>query len=373
MPPRRGSLKRGLTERFHLLSAGSIDLPTRQSGSSSLSHSPTIASSDEPALLERIRARVPLARPGLLIGVGDDAAVLRPDRNRAEVITTDMLVEDVHFRRAWSSASDIGYKAVAVNVSDLAAMGAEPAVATLSFALPATFPLDDFDALAEGAGQAARDAGLAIAGGNLTRSPGPVIVDVMAIGYVHPRKVLRRDGAAPGDEIYLTGSIGAGAAGLKWLEERGMPSEDSPAWQAARRACRPESTARHGVALSRAAASRAAIDLSDGLADGIRRLTGASQCGARIEVDALPIDNAARWIAGELGLDLTRLAFGGGDDYELLFTVPSRFRGRFRAARAHMGRPVTRIGLVTPEPGIVLTGAADSLDPASLGFDHFSR
>ena len=324
---------------------------------------PTIASLDEPALIERIRARVPAAHPDLLIAIGDDAAVLTPARNRAQAVTTDMLVEGVHFRREWSSPGDIGAKAIAVNVSDLGAMGAEPALATLSLALPMDFPVADLDALAEGAGEAARAAKIAIAGGNLTRSPGPLIVDITAIGYVHARKILKRDGARPGDEIYVTGTLGAGAAGLAWLERRGVPPEDHPAAPAVRRACRPIATGRAGVALSRAAASACAIDLSDGLADGLRRIAEASGVGIDLDSGSLPVDPSAAAIAAELGLDLQRLVLGGGDDYELLFTVPARRRGRFRSARVHMGVEVTRIGVVTGGP----------FDLPALGFDHFRQ
>jgi thiamine-monophosphate kinase len=339
-------------------------LPTSPSGA-------TIASLDERALIERIRARVPHDHPGLVTGIGDDAAILRPVRNRVEAVTTDMLVEGVHFRRDWSSPRDIGAKAVAVNVSDLGAMGAEPRVALLSLALPAGFPLADFDGLADGVNDAAREAGIAVMGGNLTRSPGPLIVDVTAFGDVHPRKVLRRDGARPGDDVYVTGTIGAGAAGLAWLERHGVPAETHEAWPAVRRACRPASSARAGVTLSRAGASRAAIDLSDGLGDGIRRLAEASGCGMTIDAAALPIDPAARAVFEMLGADVLRAALDGGDDYELLFTVPPRSRGRFRGASARLGRPATRIGVVTEGTSLRLEGGPEGLDLGALGFDHF--
>lgn len=329
----------------------------------------TVSDLDERELIARVFDRVPRAHRDILIGIGDDAAMLRPPRNRAEVVTTDMLVEDVHFRRAWSTPHDIGAKAVAVNASDLGAMGAEPRVALLSFALPSGFPLADFDALAEGAGEAARDAGLAIAGGNLTRSTGPLVVDVVAIGSVHARKVLRRDAARPGDDVYVTGTIGAGAAGLAWLERHGMPDTSHPAWPAVRQACRPRPPTRAGIALSRAGASRTAIDLSDGLADGLRRIAEASGCGMKIEAAELPIDPSARWVFESLGLDPVLHAVAGGDGYELLFTVPARLRGRFRAVRPHLAAPATRIGVATPG-GLTLEGAP-AVDLGALGFDHF--
>ena len=325
---------------------------------------------NERALLERIRARVPHTHPDLLIGIGDDAAMLRPERNLASVITTDMLVEDVHFRRAWSTPADIGAKAVLVNVSDLGAMGAEPRQALLSLALPAELPLAEFDELIEGVARAAREARIAVAGGNLTRSPGPLIIEITAIGAVHPRKVLRRDGARPGDEVYVTGTLGAGLAGLRWLERHGVPAEGTEAWLAVRRACLPSPPLKAGIALSRSGASRAAIDLSDGLADGLRRLAEASACGIRIDAAALPIDPSAHAIFERFGLDPIASMLAGGDDYELLFTVSRRNGGRFRTALPHLRAVVTKIGTVTEGAALEVLGAP-SLDLARLGFDHF--
>jgi len=304
-----------------------------------------------------------------MLGIGDDAAVFEPRRNRSTVTTTDMLFEGVHFRREWSTPGDIGAKAIAVNVSDLGAMGAEPRLALLSLALPREFPLADLDALVEGVDGAARDAGMAVAGGNLTRSTGPLIVDVTAIGDVHRRKILMRSGARAGDDVYVTGTIGAGAAGVAWLERNGMPDPSHPAWPAVRRACRPRIATKAGLALSRAGASRCAIDLSDGLADGLRRIAEDSGCGMQIEAASLPIDQSARWVFESLGRDPLTGAVTGGDDYELLFTVPARLRGRFRAAKPHLGTAATRIGTVTAE-GLALEGAGE-IDLSRLGFDHF--
>ncbi|MDQ3171583.1 MAG: thiamine-phosphate kinase [Acidobacteriota bacterium] len=329
-----------------------------------------ISSLDERALIARIRARVPSTHSDLLIGIGDDGAIVRPARNRVEVVTTDMMIEGVHFRREWSSPHDIGAKAIAVNVSDLGAMGAEPRMATLSLALPDTLLLADFDALIDGVSDAAAAARLVIAGGNLTRSPGPLVVDVTAIGAVHPRKALRRDAACAGDALWVTGSLGAGVAGLRWLERHGLPAESSPAWRAVRRACRPEPPLKAGVALSRTGASRAAIDLSDGLGDGLRRLAEASGCGITVDADALPLEASTRTVFENLGLDPVAEALAGGDDYELLFTVSPRNRGRFRAARAVLGTPVTRIGVVTSGNALLVTAQGGQV-ALPAGFDHF--
>lgn len=332
----------------------------------------TISSLDERALIERIRARVPHTRPDLHLDIGDDAAIVAAPRNGVDVLTTDMLVEGVHFRREWSSPGDIGAKAVLVNVSDLDAMGAEPRVVLLSLALPAALPLAEFDGLIDGVAAAARDARVAVAGGNLTRSPGPLIVDVTAMGAAHPRKTLRRDGGRPGDALWVTGTLGAAAAGLAWLERHGVPPEDHPARPAVRRACRPAPPLRTGLALARAGASRAAIDLSDGLADGARRLAEGAGCGVQIDADALPIDPSARAICAELGLDPVELALGGGDDYQLLFAVGRRTAGRLRSVRPRLGTDLTRVGTLTADTGLELVRGGVAT-PLPGGFDHFSR
>lgn len=332
----------------------------------------TISSLDERALIERIRARVPHTRPDLLLDIGDDAAIVAAPRNGVDVLTTDMLVEGVHFRREWSSPGDIGAKAILVNVSDLDAMGAEPRVVLLSLALPDALPLDDFDGLIDGVAEAARAARVAVAGGNLTRSPGPLIVDVTAMGAAHPRKTLRRDGGRPGDALWVTGTLGAAAAGLAWLERHGVPEEGHPAWPAVRRACRPAPPVGTGLAIARAGASRAAIDLSDGLADGARRLAEGAGCGVELDAGTLPIDPSALAICAELGLDPIEVALGGGDDYELLFAVGRREAGRLRSVQPRLGTRLTRIGALTAGARLeVLRDGATAALPG--GFDHFSR
>src|SRR3954469_21398057 len=149
----------------------------------------------ERALIERIRARIPAPPPWVIVGVGDDAAVIEPERNRLEVITTDAQVEGVHFDRRFSGPADIGHKALAVNLSDLAAMGAAPRAALLSLMLPPAWPVAHLDALLDGMLALAVRARITLVGGNITRSPGPLIVDVTVTGAVHRRRILTRAGA----------------------------------------------------------------------------------------------------------------------------------------------------------------------------------
>src|SRR4051812_33001192 len=171
----------------------------------------------EHELIDRVRAALPPAPSWLLVGIGDDAAVVEPERNRVEVFTVDAIVDGVHFDRRFTPPAAIGHRALAVNLSDLAAMGASPRLALLSMALPPELPCADFDALVGGLVQLARTHHVPLVGGNLPRPSGPLVVDVTAAGTAKRRGVLVRSGARPGDEIYVTGTIGGAAAGLQIL------------------------------------------------------------------------------------------------------------------------------------------------------------
>ncbi len=326
----------------------------------------TVGERGEHALLEWLRRQLPGPGADVVIGIGDDAAVLVPPRNTYLVQTTDALVDGVHFDRRWSTADDIGRRAVAVNLSDLAAMGARPSWLLLSLVLPDTFPVADFEALVLAVTSEARQAGASLVGGNLTRTSGPLVVDVTATGHVRPRRVLRRDAGRAGDELWLTGSIGAAAAGLAMLRT-GDPGDAA----CVARYKVPQPRLRDAWAMARDRAARAAVDLSDGLADAVHQLAGASGLGARLDASTLPIEPAARaWFTAH-GADPVAAALGASDDYEMLFAVSPGAKGRLRAARAASATPFTCIGTLTKQRGCVL--ARDGADtPLPTGFEHFA-
>jgi thiamine-monophosphate kinase len=327
-----------------------------------------VADVGERGLIARIAARVPPAPAWVRVGIGDDGAVIEPERNALEVITTDCAVEGVHFDRRFVPPDAIGHRALAMNLSDLAAMGAAPRLATLSLLLPSSLEAAAFDALVDGLLALAAAQRVVLAGGNISRSPGPLVVDVMALGTAKPRKVLTRSGARPGDLVVVSGALGAGRAGLRMCEAAPAPA-GAPETQG--RYLRPEPRVRLGVLLGRTRAATACMDLSDGLADGLRQLAQAGGVGLQIDAGALPIDPGARaWFEAQ-GQDPVREAVAGGDDYELLFTVGAKLQGRLRhVARLVGGLPLTPIGVVTREPGILLRrGGRDEELPA--GFAHF--
>jgi thiamine-monophosphate kinase len=335
--------------------------------------SPSISTLGERELIARLRRRVPPPPAHVRVGIGDDAAVLAPARNMDDVLTTDSLVEGVHFRRDWSTAETIGHKALAVNLSDLAAMGATPRASLLSLALPADFPLADFDALLDGYLALSAASGMALVGGNLTRSPGPLVVDVTAIGSVGHRHVLTRTGARKGDELYVTGAIGAAAAGLTMLQagrERG--GADDAAKSCIERYERPEPRLRCGRIVGRTRSASAAIDLSDGFSDAAWRLAEGGDVGLVVDAAALPIAAGAAAWARETGQNAIDAAIAGGEDYEIAFAVPARRRSRFLAAvRRCQGLAVTRVGVFGGEAGVWLDREGAKVPLPRTGFAHF--
>jgi thiamine-monophosphate kinase len=370
----------------------------------------TVSELGERALLARVQAKLGTTgrrKASLVIGIGDDAAVVAPTRNTQTVLTTDALVEGVHFERRFSAPADIGYRALAVNLSDLASMGARPRWSLISLVMPDALLVSDVEELVGAVADLGQTEGCEVIGGNLTRSPGPLIVDVTAVGEVKPRRVMTRSGARPGDALWLSGTIGAAAAGLEMLrampdlkvgrsgahrmpdlkvgpsEAHGMPdlkvepsesaegSGFSPASCIARY-LRPAPRVRLGLAVAHARAARAAMDLSDGLGDAAHQLADASGCGVEIDADALPIDPAARtWWEGA-GKDAVLQAVTSGDDYELLFAVPRMWDGRLRHARSRVAAPtLTRIGVFTKDPGMRVLLRHGRREALPGGFEHW--
>jgi thiamine-monophosphate kinase len=301
-----------------------------------------------------------------------------------EVLTVDALVDGVHFDRRFTPPDAIGHRALAVNLSDLAAMGAAPRLALLSLALPPALPLHDFDELVRGFSRLAAEYRVHLVGGNLTRTSGPLVIDVTVIGSVKRRSVLTRRGARSGDEVYVSGAIGGAAAGLAQLQlsnEGGpsatfarLPEPTSPAPDCIRRYLYPEPRLRLGTLLAKNRAATACMDLSDGLADAVHQTARASGVGMTIEAAALPIDAAAKsWFEAN-GRDPIVAAVSHGDDYELIFTVRPRLRGRLRTAAGQAGVTLTRIGVCTAARDVVLRrveGAAAIDGPMPHGFGHF--
>lgn len=314
----------------------------------------------EDELLEAIRRALSGAGEPVRVGVGDDAAVLAAGGGEL-VLTTDALVEGTHFELGSSSARDLGYKALAVNVSDVAAMAASPRFAvcalTLSDRVDAAFVMD----LIGGMRGCADEHAIWIVGGNLARGR-DVAITVTLAGEVAPGRAVRRDGAVPGDLLVVTGSLGAAAAGLRLSRTRRAWSEEER--DAIRRLMRPAPRVGEGAILARAGAT-AMIDLSDGLGLDLARLARASGVGAVIRPEAVPVAAAAT----------PDEAIGGGEDYELLATLPSpeAVEGARREMGETFGVALTEIGWIVGGSRVKAVGADGGerpLEPA--GWDHFA-
>lgn len=299
-------------------------------------------------------------RSDVCVGIGDDAAVLEPPPGRNLVAAVDTLNEGVHFPAATQPAA-IGHRALAVNLSDLAAMGAEPAWATLSLCLPAP---DEawLEGFADGFRALARQHGVALVGGDTTR--GPLSVSVQLLGWLRPGEALTRAGAKPGDGVYVTGHLGGAAAGLRLLIE-GRASTSEPLTRAF---LWPEPRVAIGQDLCGLAS--AAIDLSDGLGTDLPRLLAASGAGASLDPEQLPLAPAALALLGASAAREGALA--GGDDYELCFTVPAEAEDELAARAVNWSTPVTRIGCVEASPGLRFSGEAE-LAKLPEGWRHFEE
>ncbi len=301
-------------------------------------------------------------RKDVKLGIGDDCALVQPAEHKSIAISCDTLVENVHFLPDMP-AQALGYKALAVNLSDLAAMGAEPAWMTLALTLPEA---DDtwLEQFSNGLFEAADYYMISLVGGDTTRGPRSITITVN--GQIPEGKALTRGGARPGDWIYVTGSLGDSALGLDILQHKRQVRTEHREYLVNRH-YHPTPRVLAGQALRGVASS--AIDLSDGLYSDIQHVMKASGVGAVIEVEQLPLSQAMR---DSVDSEAARnYALCGGEDYELLFTVPEAQRGALDVALSHAGVKFTKIGQIYAQQKLTLMLAGKEYVPTASGFQHF--
>lgn len=309
-------------------------------------------------LIQRYFFRSSSESANLALGIGDDCALLDPPAGQQLAITTDTLVEGVHFLPD-TDAQSLGYKSLAVNLSDLAAMGAAPRWFTLALTLPKVDE-DWLAAFSRGLFELADQFSVCLIGGDTTQ--GPLSISITAMGTVPQGDAINRSGARPGDGIYVSGCLGLAGLGL----QRAQRDQDADS-EALRAFLKPEPRVELGLALRGLAT--ACIDLSDGLASDLRHILTASSVGATIDGDALP---ALQPSAADATVDPVELALTAGDDYELCFTLPAAVTVGQLAQLRTLGVPVTRIGTIESEPGLRLKQADGSVVPLkSRGYEHF--
>lgn len=320
---------------------------------------------DEFALIERI-ARRTRARADIALGIGDDAALLRPAPEQQLAVTADTLNAGVHFP-VESMPADIGWKALAVNLSDLAAMGAAPAWCTLSLSL---LQADAawLDAFADGLFALADASGIAVVGGDTTR--GPLSIAITAMGQVPAGQALRRDGARPGDDIWVSGHPGEAAGALRlWQQGRldvRVAAADAGHERLRQRLQRPTPRLQLGLALRGLA--HAAADVSDGLLADLGNIASRSGVAAVVQADAVPLSPALRAALGaDAALDC---ALRGGDDYELCFTAAPERRPAVAALSSRLALPLARIGTIAGGRGVRCEG--DAGEGRAGGYRHFA-
>jgi len=307
------------------------------------------------------------ASEGVLLGIGDDAALLAPNGRESLVVTTDMLVAGRHFPEDTDPES-IGYRSLAVNLSDLAAMGARPTAFTLAIALPPNCAQPEWlSAFSTGLHTMADRHGITLIGGD-TVSAERLTLSITAMGHVLPEQALRRSGAKTGDLIAVTGTLGDAGLGLiTALSPDAVPQAVTPKQRAWLRQRLDRPTPRVETGRTLTGFANAAIDISDGLLQDLGHVLAASEVGADIDIAAIPLSSAARcWLAAQPEQRL--LPLQTGDDYELLFTLPPEAEPRL----ADLPVPVTVIGRVTGETGLrVRDDEGHTVEVSSGGYDHF--
>jgi len=326
----------------------------------------TLREVGEFGLIDWVKRHMPINASGLIKGIGDDAAVLIG----GEIITTDILIEKIHFDRKWQDLTRLGRKALSINLSDIAAMGGFARCAFLNIALPPNFKWKHVESILNGFSHAAREFGVAVAGGNTSSSPGPIIIAVTIVGN-SSRPVLR-SGARPGDIVFVSGTLGDAALALR-LASKGMVGSGSNGVWLMSRLTDPTPRLLLGRAVGQYAS--AMIDISDGLVSDLGHICRESSVGVRIRLKDLPISEPYKFIKGRLREKATKKfyteALKGGEDYELLFTVPAILRENIN--RIADSVPLTEIGDIIPaSEGMVIIGPDGNIpmNPEE-GFRHF--
>ena len=341
---------------------------------------PSAKPATEFSAIERIRALARGPRPGLIKGIGDDCAVLKQSDRRNTVITADMLIEDIDFRLEYFPPLLLGHKALAVSLSDIASMGARPRWAMLSIGMPGGIWGSKFlDQFYEGFFELAKRHQVSLIGGDVSRTPERVVVDSIVLGETLRGQAILRTGARPGDHIFVTGSLGGSAAGLRLLEEGRKLSRRRARSQAAmsterllRRHLQPEPRSEWGSLLGNKRLASAMIDLSDGLSSDLAHICRESGVGARLDESQLPLDESLPTVTTEPAEQI-ELALNGGEDFELLFTV--RPRNVANLPRQLDGVRIHEIGKITADPSEMTiagnNGKARVLRPR--GYQHFGQ
>ncbi len=307
----------------------------------------------------------------VIVGNGDDAAAWVTAPGVASMATTDTLVEGVHFDPRFTSFKEVGRKWMAVNFSDIAAMGARPRYVLLSLSLSPDTAVVDLEDLAWGVHNRCEAHGIVVLGGNVCRTTGPMVLCATALGAAKKADIVSRRGSVPQDGVYVTGTLGDAYGGYRLTQPGVRVPPDAAKVRLLRALHDPEPRIEAGVALSASGAVHAMCDVSDGLGQDLRNLLAPFGLGARLDAASIPLSPVLRTFAEMNGVDPLEAAFCGGEDYELLFTAPMDAEPRLRDAARAAGVPVTRMGVVQAELRFEVDSPEGGLREIPTGFTHF--
>ena len=328
-------------------------------------------------LISRLQSHLKYRSPQVIKGIGDDCAVLSLNNGNYQVLTTDALVETVHFNLKTHTPEQLGWKTMAVNISDIAAMGAEPKFAVISVGIPSTLPVGFLDRFYKGLNQASMKYKVALIGGDTVASPKHLFINLAMLGETRKKKVFVRSGARPGDKIFVTGTLGDSALGLKILESTRKKWKGSEALRKklVQRHLKPDPRVEVASWLAKSKFKvTSMIDISDGLTQDLGHILKAGKVGADLSESDIPISKPLAKYSVTNDLSAVELALSGGEDYELLFTLaPEDATYLSIESITKVDQPVTQVGVITAKQGIRLISKTGRSKPLqrSMGFNHF--
>jgi len=324
-------------------------------------------------LIDRLKETLGPPGAGVVVGIGDDVAVLRAPGDRYLLATCDIQVEGIHFLKEAISSYQLGRKAAAINISDIAAMGGLPTYLLVSLALPKETTVEYVDSLYKGLKEETEAAGVEIVGGNMSHSP-QIMIDIFLLGEVEADHLLLRSGARPGDKVLVTGSVGGSGAGLALLLDPTRDRTGEEAKEVLKAHLSPTPRLKEGRAIARSRLATSMIDVSDGTVSDIAHICEASRVGVRLWADALPLSPATCAIAEALGKEPLEWALHAGEDYELIFTAPADKAEELAVlVENETTTPVTIIGEIIEEGMNLVLPSGESLPLEPRGWDHFRR
>ncbi len=319
--------------------------------------------------IDRIAAGCLIRTEGVIKAIGDDCCVFRAPQDKVVLLTTDMLVEDIHFLRDSITPHELGRKSLAVNISDIAAMGGVPGEAVISIAIPPTIDVEYLDRLYEGMKAIAREYDVNLLGGDTTSSPKHLVINIALVGWAAEDEVLYRSGAKEGDVIFLTGEVGSSAAGLDLILSGKKFGRRDALLQAH---VNPAPQIKEGRIIAGLKAANSLIDVSDGVASDLGHICEESRVGAILEESRIPVTETFRSYCSEHQRECERLMLHVGEDYVLLGTVPADAADRLKSALESAGCRFFPIGTIVRGEGILLEGSdGRTRRIAASGFDHF--